>query len=402
MTVAGESRTAFSRFSLRLLESCPVIGCGIAATWAGMGLHAEAFRASVWSCLGFVPVLNIFRWLVITLRYGKPVVTCSSHAPLEEVVVDHESGLRSWMSDERIQAKTLYSLVIPGSHDSGAGTCPGMLPYFASWTVCQRLSAFEQLVIGCRFFDLRLTDCGNEEKEDDCEHKERLWISHTVLCTPLWQFLTDVREFIVADYSSKEVIVIQLASDGKCIDHDAWLDTWRTFISVGFDPSEFLNRGDIGKPLSKLAEEGKRVLLLARSCPASDTAEDGMETMKELVDEKGLLFGSWGWTNSNNSVDLERKMESWFDDNAAFFNKFLFKAQCEITPDTSSIAHSLAMIKCNGELHFNLEDASNYANRMLLRRLREGWKERNLSGFITHDFVRADICQAVVDLNFDD
>eukprot|EP01068_Selenidium_serpulae_P014396 Selendium_serpulae@DN6094_c3_g1_i2.p1 len=401
MRVIGDGYPKSIQYTIRFFEAWPIIGCFLSAAWACMGEEAEAFRAFIWSLFGCIPILNLWRCCVVLIRCASPE---RHEESLDGLKVD---GIKmtSWMSDERIQCKTFYELTIPGSHDSGAKQCPKASPYIESWTVCQESPSLTQCELGCRYFDIRITDRHNPH--DGClspsESKadtERFWVSHRLLCVPLRDFVKGIKEFVSREEAQSEVLTISLRGDACGLNYESWLEVRDLFLQVGLKESQFMVRKDLMKTIGEISEEGKQILFLVGDCGAAD-ASDGTEgpPIKYFIDQGGLFYGSWYRTNSQTEDDLVSNVGAWLDENADFMGKFLFKAQCELTPNPAMIANSLAYVKPTGEIHFNLGKATEAAHRALVRGLKEAWRGKTMNCFITHDFVRADLCEAIISIN---
>mgnify|MGYP003463790341 FL=1 len=100
----------------------------------------------------------------------------------------------NWMS--YFQNKSIHELVIPGSHDSFAydfkilGPNESGMPRIANlfiklWAKCQSKTIYEQLLMGIRYFDIRLTKYNGE-----------YYTIHSLIAIPVNQILHDILLFI--------------------------------------------------------------------------------------------------------------------------------------------------------------------------------------------------------------
>lgn len=100
----------------------------------------------------------------------------------------------NWMS--YFQNKSIHELVIPGSHDSFAydfkilGPNESGMPRIANlfiklWAKCQSKTIYEQLLMGIRYFDLRITKYNGE-----------YYTIHSLIAIPVGQILHDILLFI--------------------------------------------------------------------------------------------------------------------------------------------------------------------------------------------------------------
>lgn len=100
----------------------------------------------------------------------------------------------NWMS--YFQNKSIHELVIPGSHDSFAydfkilGPNESGMPRIANlfiklWAKCQSKTIYEQLLMGIRYFDIRITKYNGE-----------YYTIHSLIAIPVNQVLHDILLFI--------------------------------------------------------------------------------------------------------------------------------------------------------------------------------------------------------------
>lgn len=100
----------------------------------------------------------------------------------------------NWMS--YFQNKSIHELVIPGSHDSFAydfkilGPNESGMPRIANlfiklWAKCQSKTIYEQLLMGIRYFDIRITKYNGE-----------YYTIHSLIAVPVNQVLHDILLFI--------------------------------------------------------------------------------------------------------------------------------------------------------------------------------------------------------------
>lgn len=100
----------------------------------------------------------------------------------------------NWMS--YFQNKSIHELVIPGSHDSFAydfkilGPNESGMPRIANlfiklWAKCQSKTIYEQLLMGIRYFDIRITKYNGE-----------YYTIHSLIAIPVSQIIHDILLFI--------------------------------------------------------------------------------------------------------------------------------------------------------------------------------------------------------------
>lgn len=150
--------------------------------------------------------------------------------------------LNSWMQRhfEVLQNLPFPSLLLPGTHDSGAyafsSRCispkardrwlswiaAAARPIVKAWTVAQALTVRQQLDCGVRFLDLRVSccffgGCGSIRNrarisadalgDASCS----FWVSHTFACAPLEDVISQVCSFL--DDTSHEMVVLRIEPD---------------------------------------------------------------------------------------------------------------------------------------------------------------------------------------------
>ena len=100
----------------------------------------------------------------------------------------------NWMS--YFQNKSIHELVIPGSHDSFAydfkilGPNESGMPRIANlfiklWAKCQSKTIYEQLLMGIRYFDIRIT-----------KYNGGYYTIHSLIAIPVSQIIHDILLFI--------------------------------------------------------------------------------------------------------------------------------------------------------------------------------------------------------------
>ncbi|MBL8299374.1 MAG: hypothetical protein JNN30_13630 [Rhodanobacteraceae bacterium] len=150
-----------------------------------------------------------------------------------------------WMQDydARISQRTLASLVLPGTHDSGTyaiafdstiandGNVPTWVNFayglpvigrtvtevIASWAKTQALTIGEQLNAGIRFFDLRVLESGGE-----------YYMVHTLFSANLNDALSDIAAFLRTN--TKEIIILDFQHIYDVANQDDLFDKINFFL----------------------------------------------------------------------------------------------------------------------------------------------------------------------------
>lgn len=110
----------------------------------------------------------------------------------------------NWMSNMYLEygEYKLNEIMLPGTHDSGAYQlmgCVGCLPLVGSWTLTQDVSIMDQLKMGVRVLDLRVSRLNKE-----------YYVSHTFKCVLLNEVLKEIREF---QNNGGEIVIIMVKPD---------------------------------------------------------------------------------------------------------------------------------------------------------------------------------------------
>lgn len=142
----------------------------------------------------------------------------------ETIIGSNNNGLIEWMSTLSPIIPWL-SIIYPSTHNSsthkikpGIGAkwsillyiTPHLRRFIMEWTCCQSISLYNQLCIGIRIIDIRVS----------LHSRNQIWISHTLCCIPLIDALNDIHRFLME--TSKEIIIV-FVKPGKWADKGVFL-----------------------------------------------------------------------------------------------------------------------------------------------------------------------------------
>ncbi len=205
-----------------------------------------------------------------------------------------------WMFENRaaLGAKTIARLRLPGTHGSGAYQYQRGLPFFKNWVFNQRYSVAQQLEIGVRALDLRLTRAFGV-----------LYVSHYFLCVPLDQVLREIRTFL--ESHKGELVLVFAKSDYTNRPHD------------------FTN-ADIERALQEGL--GGLFALLDETATVASVVASGKRALVSV--EKSTHPAVW--LDADNLADFDARLQQ-VGAPTAFAN-----VHAVLTPNATFVAHNLA------------------------------------------------------------
>uniref|UniRef100_A0A0G4G529 Phosphatidylinositol-specific phospholipase C X domain-containing protein n=1 Tax=Chromera velia CCMP2878 TaxID=1169474 RepID=A0A0G4G529_9ALVE len=382
---------------LKFLEATPIIGCLVSLGHAIACRFQSAEVACVWSCLGCFPGLNFWRCANVFWRccpkgrnaYGKARFSTP------------DKYYDDWMGHPSHQSKTLTQLCIPGSHDSGTYDSPAQpkIPYLIiGWSKCQVWGAYQQLRTGTRFFDLRINDT-KYAGDHKCKPPKkwimnpRFWVSHTIICVPLKEFLEDIKRFLELDNTKKEVIVCSMRPDKCSFEKDSLEGILDMYVEV-FGKDKLIPPSRAFEPIGSLTGEGKQLLLLSEQKKKKWPECEMIEDRGEYED------GSWGATNSDYGPEHRTNLKKWLEEKQPEMGqKKIYNLEATLTPDTNMIVHSILFMKFKPDTFFRVKDAATQANANICRGLAQDWDGLKVN-VINYDFVGPHINSGIIARNF--
>lgn len=159
-------------------------------------------------------------------------------------------NLRAWMAGVD-DSKKLFTLNIPGSHDSAADNV--QLSHFAK---CQDRSIYEQLNIGIRAFDIRVKPQKDRLKLVHGICKIFTAPNHTSRQMDMQDVLTQCYNFL--DRNSNETIILQFKNDSNREMEKSFDNLYNTYIKENPDKWYLENR------VPTIGEVRGRIVLLRR------------------------------------------------------------------------------------------------------------------------------------------
>ncbi|KAK7068797.1 hypothetical protein SK128_002971, partial [Halocaridina rubra] len=115
-----------------------------------------------------------------------------------ECLASHPNWL--WQNRDVLGSRSLRSLVIPGTHNSGSYSLNDEDDVVSAWVVCQDEDVISQLLYGIRYLDLRVAYYPNSP--------ELLWVNHDMVqWRPLVDVLSEIQNFLTL---SRDPIIIDI------------------------------------------------------------------------------------------------------------------------------------------------------------------------------------------------
>lgn len=273
----------------------------------------------------------------------------------------------NWMKDLD-DSRTLTSLSIPGSHDSGALHSIGDLA-----GKCQDLSIYEQLEAGARFFDIRL-----QQKDDE------LKIVHGFVDQNLSfnQTLNDFKKFLIENPS--EGLIVSIKKESNAINTSASFDD--SLKSALKDYSSLWDlSGIIPDNLGKL--RGK-IFLISRY---SDSTI-GLDAYEGWLDPNS--------SSITNTFDIERSnlhVQDYYQVNDVINKKNEISKCFDYSKENQSVL-TLNFSSCYFINAFPPTYAGTTA-KIINNWLIEEIDNRKNLGIIVSDFVTSDLCEKIYKRN---
>ncbi|KAL9647347.1 hypothetical protein ABK040_011712 [Willaertia magna] len=205
-------------------------------------------------------------------------------------------NLSHWMRDqyELIKDKKLKDIAMPGTHDSatcdinssselGEGqswmSLPGVSSFVYKLAKTQDLTIKEQLMIGVRYFDLRII-----------AHRTDFYTTHGLISTRLKTILRDIKEFM--DTHPYEVIILEFNAHHKFINNDhARLGKlmYETFMFLMAAPHLYAEAS-----FSEFVEKNQRIIVMYNYQPLYNENSGLRKIQTPLMSIEDTYRDNWG------------------------------------------------------------------------------------------------------------
>ncbi|XP_034253699.1 uncharacterized protein LOC117652715 [Thrips palmi] len=120
----------------------------------------------------------------------------------------------TWMKqlvDKTNSELSIHEMLLPGTHNSFCYS-RDRDSESSSYLLTQDLDVWDQLLLGVRYFDIRVgyypQDMGDQQNEDHPDHGEKFWVNHGIIrVQPLVPLLRELRRFLT-DFAKHEMVVL--------------------------------------------------------------------------------------------------------------------------------------------------------------------------------------------------
>ncbi|CAL4159565.1 unnamed protein product [Meganyctiphanes norvegica] len=273
----------------------------------------------------------------------------------------------SELSGDELGSVKLADVLLPGTHDAGASGKFGLSilgEVVGRWTFTQDESLWEQLILGSRYLDIRISYYNNTQ--------EKFFINHAdIRIAPLIDYVHDVAAFM---RSTMEIVIFDIHRLPVGFDHpDRYLELinflylhlgrWMTPRSLYPNPT-----------LGEIWDSGRRLIVTFPSGYASDHP---------------YLWNQvhHAWPNTNNLDDLKSRLDNFISDNSG--STSLWSAMAEFTPSALDVAVD----------HWHgLRGAAEITNLPVTKWLRESWWK--MANIVAMDYLPASgVVEAAIEAN---
>ncbi len=298
-----------------------------------------------------------------------------------------------WMMEFGAQepSRTLYSIAIPGSHDSATYKLSsdfgknqdipyelrylkhGLAPVMKKWAKAQGANIAQQLENGVRYLDLRII--WNDSKK-------AFYSVHSLYGPPVDEIFEAISGFL--ESHPKEIIILHIGDlrympEGK---HDLLAEKIKA--SFGEKIADLSNPQNV--TFEKLWEENKQIIVVYQE----DTT----------AGRYGFGYGyniSSPWPNKQDARSLKQDLDYRIQSRpyTAKDSIQFFVLQCLLTPDTSTIVNGLIPFSRNPH---SLDDFAVKVNPHIASWLSE-WKASGKINIVIADFMDQNIARAIIKLN---
>lgn len=249
----------------------------------------------------------------LTMKSPMDVATTDAYKKIQRYLKE-DFSLSTWMTDmwPLIHNLCLKDFIIPGTHDSGTATmstanaiissdgrAPGIAKLAPSkivrWCKTQNYTIAEQLQLGIRFFDFRVS----------IEPDGELYLSHGLRGEKLSMVLTEMRRFCKTH--PHEIIMVKIKGfpDHKCKSQNQnkiMADFIYKYLGDFFVTRKSLLTPLASTKLSQIVETGKNAIVIYDTrIKKGESAKLIRQTLNDndwMFDSEGLLVSYWANSDS--------------------------------------------------------------------------------------------------------
>lgn len=261
-------------------------------------------------------------------------------------VLDPNLNVADWMESywDIIKDKTIFDVVLPGTHDSGSYSCSfeyGLAPFAPSiikrkclpryakdiamnWTKTTTLDIIGQLSEGARYLDLRVC-CSVKDNEIRTEH--------SIYGTKYEDLLYQVFEFILLH--TKEFVILDFRHFGKIKYNDMSKDDHDRLVSLiqNIIGKYLVQKKELNEPLQKLFEKNHRIFAIYH--------DDDVANKYDFLQPNDSIWNHW--TNTQQPLDLIEVLQKFTNEfeQTEHGQPIFFCLQSCMTPNKTMITNAI-------------------------------------------------------------
>lgn len=325
---------------------------------------------------------------------GSPANTYIFHLESIDVLINAD-----WMS--KLDNKTcLKNIMMPGSHDAGMSEihhADVAASTNLQAVITQKYSIYEQLMCGCRYFDIRV----------DYDHDELVSYHRTSFCGANGQRISDIllqTSDFLATYKT-EFVILKMSQFRDYLDHDPGETAEKLIEMIEKNPYVFKGDGNTNYQLHDMKKEdlaGKILIVFADEGCMAEIGFDSsrgvfkyhdveIEVPETIPANQMNVFDKF----ANKSVyeDMKKdQLEKW-EKNAGYYNTKLFLLSWTMTlQGIENLTGSIEILakEANGKLESELEKARNDTD-----------VQYKMPNIVYIDFVDSALCDVIIKQSFE-
>ncbi|XP_066972494.1 uncharacterized protein [Macrobrachium rosenbergii] len=258
-----------------------------------------------------------------------------------------------WQNRDVLGSRSLRSLVIPGSHNSGSYSLKDEDDVVSAWVVCQDESIISQLLYGIRYLDLRVAYYP--------QSPEKLWVNHDLVqWRPLEEVLSEIQTFLTL---SKDPIIIDIHRTPVGFEFSEAVPSLLSLLNNTFGRDFLPDRLGPQVTLDQIWSIGKRVIFAYID---ADVAEEEDWIWPPLPQ---------AWANAQMLGDLQHYLDGQMTLRQS--SPRIWAAMAHLTPSFWDVIL---------RSHEGVRGLSDRVNRPVTMWLRERWA--HLANIVATDFFR--------------
>ncbi|XP_068234926.1 uncharacterized protein [Palaemon carinicauda] len=258
-----------------------------------------------------------------------------------------------WQNRDVLGSRSLRSLVIPGSHNSGSFSLKDEDDVVSAWVVCQDENIISQLLFGIRYLDLRVAYYP--------QTPEKLWVNHDLVkWRPLEEVFSEVQTFLTL---SRDPIIIDIHRTPVGFEFPEAVPSLLSLLNHTFGRDFLPDRLGPQVTLDQIWSIGKRVIFAYIDA--------------DVADEEDWIWPPLpqAWANAQMLGDLQHYLDGQMTLRQS--SPRIWAAMAHLTPSFWDVIL---------RSHEGVRGLSDRVNRPVTMWLRERWA--HLANIVASDFFR--------------